>query len=235
MFQKLLGKREILAKARDEMRRQIEKSGAPKDVHGFLLEGWCVLLAEIYLAKGNEHGDWKAGWETAQALLWSLAPKHGREETTALLRMLPTLLARLHAGCAALGMPLEERDALFERLAMLHAALAREGLQARKDEEGPVTRLRVEEVTPALESDLHDLAAPALPAADDDARLPSLKLGDKVAFVQGGVERVLSVAWISPMGGMYLFANAQGFDAITLTQARLEAKIQAGEARLNAD
>lgn len=232
MFLKSKSKREVLERVRKEMRGQIDKAGAPLEVHAFLLESWSRLLAEIYLAKGNEHTDWRTGWETAQALLWSLAPKRGREETTALLRMLPTLLGRLHAGCAALAMPLEERDALFERLAMLHAALAREGLQARPEEEGPVTRLRVEEMTPALESDLHDLNPPELTAAKRPPTLPELRPGDRVGFAQEDGEHVRELAWISPMGGMYLFTNAQGFDALTLTQARLEAKFAAGEAWL---
>jgi hypothetical protein len=31
------------------------------------------------------------------------------------------------------------------------------------------------------------------------------------------------------MGGMYMFANDQGLDAITLTQARLAARFREGE------
>ncbi len=228
---------EVLNKIQDEMARQIRKSGAPEEVHAFLMRDWSRLQAGIFQAKGNQHGDWKAGWETANALLWSLAPKRGLEETGALLRMLPTLLSRLHAGCAALGMPLGERDALFERLAMMHAALAREGLQARPEEEGPITRLREEDVTGSDDSDLRDLTAPDLPATDSptaDPRIvpPPLKLGDRVVFRGEGGERLLTLTWVSPMGGMYLFANEQGLDAMTLTHARLEAKFQAGDASL---
>lgn len=223
---------DVLGKIQDEMAQQLRKSGAPEEVHAFLMQDWSRLLAGIYLAKGNQHGDWKAGWETANALLWSLAPKRGLEEASTLLRMLPTLLSRLHAGCNALGMPLKERDALFERLAMLHAALAREWLQARPDEEGMADRLRMEEVTSSDESDLHDLAAPELPATDRNVGLPELKLGDRLVFKGEGGQRQLILTWISPMGGMYMFANEQGLDAVTLTHARLTAKLQAGEASL---
>jgi hypothetical protein len=232
MISKPPRKSDVLNKIQDEMAQQLRKSGAPEEVHAFLMQDWTRLLTGIYLAKGNQHSDWKAGWETANALLWSLAPKLGKDETTALLRMLPTLLSRLHAGCAALDMPLSSRDALFERLAMLHAALAREGLQAGPDEDGPITRLRVEEVTSVDDSDLHDLAAPDLPSTDQRTRLPVLKLGDRLVFRSGMAERQLILTWLSPMGGMYLFANEQGLDALTLTHARLEAKFQAGEASL---
>jgi hypothetical protein len=230
MFQKTPSKRDVLNKIRAEIQTQITKGGAPEEVHGFLLDTWSRLLVEIFLAKGNQDSDWNTGWETVHALLWSLAPKRGREETTALLRMLPTLLQRLHAGCAALGMALPERDALFERLAMLHAALAREGLQARADDTGPVTQLR--EADASDDSDLHTLSAPELATRDSGRPMPTLRQGDRVIFMGESGERPLLLTWLSPMGGMYLFANDQGYDAISLTHARLEAKFQSGEARL---
>ena len=229
---KSLQKRDALGKIQAEMALQLDRSGAPEEVRAFLMEGWSLLLSGIYQAKGNQDADWKAGWETVNALLWSLAPKHGREETGALLRMLPTLLSRLHAGCAALGMELAERDRLFERLAMLHAAIAREGLRAGLEAEGPITRLRESEAGGAEDSVLRDLAAPDLPARQRRQALPELKLGDPVMFQRGAEERRLILTWISPMGGMYMFANEQGLDAITLTQARLAARFRAGEARL---
>jgi hypothetical protein len=223
---------DVLSRIQQEMTQQLSKSGAPEEVHAFLVQDWSRLLTGIYMAKGNQDSDWKAGWETANALLWSLAPKRGIEETSALLRMLPTLLSRLHAGCAALGMPLSDRDALFERLAMLHAALAREWLQAGPDDEGPTTHLHVDPVTSPDESDLHDLAAPDLPATGRNGGLPELKLGDRVVFKGEGSERRLILTWIGPMGGMYLFANEQGLDAITLTRARLEVRFRNREAWL---
>lgn len=230
MANKPLNTSAVLAKIQDEMTLQLAKSGAPEEVHLFLMRDWVRLLTGIYMAKGNLNSDWKAGWETANALLWSLAPKRGLEETGALLRMLPTLLSRLHAGCNALGLARGERDELFERLAMLHAAIAREGLQAGTDEKGVIAP--VCEETDAAASDLRDLAAADLPTANARTSLPKLKLGDRVVFRGEGTERQLLLTWISPMGGMYLFANEQGLDAVTLTHARLEAKVLTGEASL---
>lgn len=223
---------DVLGKIQDEMAQQLRKSGAPEEVHAFLMRDWSRLLAGIYLAKGNQHGDWKAGWETVNALLWSLVPKRGVEEASMLLRVLPTLLSRLHAGCSGLGMPLSERDALFERLAMLHAALAREWLQAGLDGDGPITRLRAEDAASPEESDLQGLSVPELPTSDVQVVQPKLQLGDRVVFKGQSVSRELILTWISPMGGMYLFVNEQGLDAVTLTRARLEARFCNGEAWL---
>jgi len=216
---------EVFIKIQDEMAQQIRNDRAPEEVHAFLLRDWSRLLTGIYLVKGNQHSDWKAGWEAVSALLWSLAPKRGREETLTLLSMLPTLLARLHAGCAALGMEVGARDALFERMAMLHAALAREGLQAGQN-------LEKKEVLSADPSVPRNLAAPELANTDQGARMPVLKLDDRVVFRSAAAERQLVLTWISPMGGMVLFTNEQGLDAVTLTRARLEAKFQSGEASL---
>lgn len=218
----------VLAKVQEEMALQLTRSGAPEEVHLFLMRDWVRLLTGIYLAHGNQNSDWKAGWETAHALLWSLAPKRGLEESGALLRMLPTLLSRLHAGCNALGMPLGERDALFERMAMLHAAVAREGLQTGANVAGAVP----DEKEASSESDLRNLNAPDLPTAGTHITLPRMKLGDRVAFGYGDTKRLRLLTWISPMGGMYLFADEQGLDAVTLTHAHLAAKFQAGEASL---
>ncbi len=217
--------RDVLGKIQDEMNLQLTSSGAPEEIREFLSQEWTRLLASIYLAKGNQHGDWKAGWETVNALLWSLAPKHGREETGMLLRILPTLLGRLHEGCAALGFELAKRDALFERLAMLHAAIARDGLQYERVDDGPITHLREDESRPGMPG-LNDLIAPNLPAMDHSVAVPTLKLGDQVMFKSEGGDRLLTLTWISPMGGMYMFANELGLEAITLTHSRLEARLR---------
>lgn len=223
--------RDVLGKIQVEMDLQLTHSGAPEEIREFLTQEWTRLLASIYLAKGNQHADWKAGWETVNALLWSLAPKHGRDETGMLLRILPTLLARLHEGCAALGIELARRDALFERLAMLHAAIARDGLQYERVDDGPITHLREDECRTDPPG-LNGLIAPDLPAADRADTLPALKLGDQVMFKSETGERLLTLTWISPMGGMYMFANELGLEAITLTHSRLEARLREHAARL---
>jgi len=217
--------RDVLKKIQGEMALQIGKCGAPEEVHAFLMQVWARLLTGIFLARGNRHSDWQAGWETANALLWSLAPKRGKEETSTLLRSLPTLLSRLQDGCNAMRMATGERDALFERLALLHAAVAREGLQT-----GAVKNLPMDTEAGRDAMDLRELTAPDLPAADPQLPLPELKLGDRVVFRIDGVERRLMLTWLSPMRGMYLFSNEQGLDAVSLTRARLEAKFRNREA-----
>jgi len=193
------------------------------------------------MVKGNQDPDWQAGWDTMNALLWSLAPKHGRAETTLFLRSLPQLLARLQEGCAALGVSAVERDTFFERLAMLHAAVAREGLQAGSgnDTEGAGAQLGDAEGMEAA-FNLSDLPSPKCDgrgAASQDSIpsseiVPNLKVGSRIRLRVGREDKLLMLNWLSPMGGMYLFTNEDGLDAMTLTKARLLSKFRQGEAQV---
>lgn len=225
-----------------EMDGYLKEHDAPEEVHGFLRLNWVRLLTNIYVAKGNQHADWLAGWDTVNALLWSLAPKTSRRETEKMLHMLPTLLARLHEGCAALSMSVAERDALFERLAMMHAAVARAGLRCRSQPEKAVTHL-AQVPDPDERADLAVLNPPRNmpiefdppPEAGTPLPLPELKIGDRVRFRQSAQSRILYLNWISPAGGMYMFGNEQGLDAITLTRSRLAERFTLGEAALVCD
>ena len=221
----------VLAKIRAELGQHLREHGAPEDVSGFLTAHWARLMAAIYVAKGNRHADWLAGWDTVNALLWTLSPRSGRQETETMLRVLPTLLARLHEGCVALGLPAPERDALFEQLAQMHAAIAREGLKypAAENKAGLATGLDSDPV-----ADLANLKPPKLEAGSGDAtpELPPLKTGSRIMLTLHGEERPMVLNWISPVGGMYMFTNEHGLDALTFTRARLVERFRGGQARL---
>lgn len=231
--------REVLDRIRQAMESHLLENWAPEDVHHFLVHHWARLMTSIFMAKGNQDPDWISGWDTVNALIWSLSPKFGRQETEKMLRMLPAILARLHEGCAALVMPAPEQDAFFQRLAMMHAAVARDGLKYREGNEPYQTGLAdmVDGTTPIR------MAGPKLPSVPEHAlpitqarnsndSMPVLKVGDHVHFFLAKEDRVLKLNWVSPVGGMYMFANDQGLDALTLTRARLAERFHAGTARL---
>ncbi len=242
LFNTQTNEQTVLLRIQTEMDRHLLEHDAPEEIVGFLHQNWARLLTGIFISKGNRSADWQAGWDTVNALLWSLAPKLSRSETETMLRMLPTLLARLHEGCAALSIPMAERDALFERLAMMHAAVARAGLRCRSEAEAAITHLAAIS-EPDEEVNLATLTPPknasiefeAPPSANSPLPMPSLKIGDRVRFRQQDQTRTLHVKWISPAGGMYLFGNEQGLDAMTLTRTRLSDRFSQGQAALVCD
>lgn len=237
-----LNEKTVLQKIQTEMDRHLLEHDAPEEIVGFLHQYWARLLTGIFVAKGNRSADWLAGWDTVNALLWSLAPKTSRNDTEKMLHMLPTLLARMHEGCAALSIPLPVRDDLFERLAMMHAAVARAGLRCKSEPEAAITHLAsMSESDEAV--DLAVLNPPkndpiefdSPPEANMPLPMPELKIGDRVRFRLHDHARTLYLNWISPAGGMYLFGNEQGLDAMTLTRARLADRFAQGQAALVCD
>ena len=232
----------VLQRIQTEMERHLLEHDAPDEICGFLSQHWARLLTGIFMAKGNQHADWLAGWDTVNALLWSLAPKNSRGETEKMLHMLPTLLGRMREGCVALEISAPECDAMFERLAMMHAAVARAGLRCRSAPEFQLTHLAdvVEHEVPvdlALlnppKADVFEFDPP--PVSGQPLPMPDLKIGDQVHFRMQGHARNLYLNWISPAGGMYLFGNNQGLDAMTFTRARLAERFAQGQAALVCD
>jgi hypothetical protein len=161
-----------------------------------------------------------------------------------MLHMLPTLLERLHEGCAVLATPMPEQDALFERLAMMHAAVARAGLRCRDRAEAGITSLASRSESDAAA----DFAMLNPPKPDTDrirctscsrehrCRCRRTEAWATVMHFRGqGQARTLSLNWISPAGGMYLFGNDQGLEAMTLTRARLAQRFEQGLAALDRD
>ena len=228
----------VYARVRAEMDRLIANKGVPRDIEDFLINQWSRLMTGIYMAHGDHDADWRAGWETADALVQSLRPQQGAAQTEQYLRDLPVLLLRLHEGCVALSLDPQQRDTLFARLAMLHAAVARDGLQPNQS--GVVTHIG--EIEDPLVGWRRRFGFSKRHPAEGQAHtnqptksgsgLTELAIGDQVGFIQNGVETVLILTGRSPMGGMYLFTNKAGLGAKTYTHARLADKFRRGEARL---
>lgn len=231
--------RDVLDRIRKATEKYLHEHAAPEDVHYFLIHHWARLMTSIFMAKGNQDADWNSGWDTVNALLWSLSPKYGRMETEKMLRMLPSILARLQEGCVALAIPSLERDMFFERLAMMHAAVARAGLKYRVDQgvggmmdsANAGTQADIAKLAPLAPSD-NAITEPLETGQASYPDLPNLKLGDRVRFTLAKEDRVLKLNWVSPVGGMFMFANEQGLDAVTLTRARLAERFHAGTAHL---
>lgn len=223
--------KQILARIREEIRSRLSALAMPRQVEDFLLEKWSLLLRDIYMSRGGEHLDWQAGWDTVDALLWSLTTKESRQETERMLRILPILLGRLQEGCAALGMAEEESGPFLNQLADWHAAVARTGLQPSRGQ----SLSSVEPIdVPAVELAGREAAGTVAPGMDAVAPslLDRLQPGAWVTFRCAGGVKDLCLQWISATGNMYLFADSQGLDALSLTRQRLQERLDRGELSL---
>lgn len=215
----------VRERVRQEMRARLEQSPPPEAVERFLLDHWVLLLCEIQQSVGEEHADWQAGWDTVDALVWSLAPKRNRLDTERLLNILPILLGRLQEGCQAMGMSSTDTEAFFSLLAKLHAGLARAGLRTGAEGgaagSGPDATGEYD-VPPALQSDA-------------ERQLERLRVDDWVVFHTPDGERRLRLQWISASRGMFLFADSQGLDTLSLTRARLLERFEGDEVALDGE
>lgn len=230
---------QILERIRDEIRVRFATTQAPEAVEAFLLQRWSTLLREIYLSRGGDHPDWQAGWDTVDALLWSLAPKKNRQETERLLRLLPILLGRMREGCEALGLPAQETESLVGLLASLHAGLARAGLETAPDSQSRQTATQAAGLDLGASAggstvDMAVSATVAQPPDDGQAAarggsVEALQLGDWVTFHSDEGDKRLRLQWVSVSGGMFLFADNQGLDALSLTRPRLQQRLARGE------
>ncbi len=227
----------VLTRIQDELQVLIERAQAPEDVREFLLDRWARLLAGISLGKGEQNSDWLAGWETVHALLWSLAPKQGAEDAGRLLQLLPLLVERLHDGCQALHVDKDECDAFFSHLAMLHAATLRAGTQP---ESLSIEAAHAHDFSETVAIARRDADANAQAEPDTrlagvdvnaDALLDAMRPGSAIDFADGEGQRRLSLQWVSPMHGMFLFSDAEGFAALSLTRGKLREKLLGGSAR----
>ena len=59
-----------------------------------------------------------------------------------------------------------------------------------------------------------------------------MKRGTLVEFQIDGAARVMKLAWISPLQGMYLFTNRDGQNAMSIDKKELQDKLKSGQARL---
>jgi hypothetical protein len=220
------------ARVRQQLLALIERSHAPDEVRGFLLDRWAELLTDISATRGESHPDWAAGWDTVHGLLWSLEPKYGLDDARRLLGVLPLLVERLHDGCQALRLENQICDKFFAELAMLHAAIVRSGLHAN-DADGPIAptlaNVEADGFGPFVTAPASRVTTSPSTRIDPTKRL---EVGARLAFLDGAAEKYLGLQWISPMRGMFLFTDERGYEALSLTRAKLVEKLERGEARL---
>jgi len=251
-----LERRDRIERARsivsDQIDRRIKNRDVPPLVSDFLSKLWRLYLLRVFVDKGKESASWRGALQTMDDLVWSVLPKHDREERRRLLNTLPDVLHRLRCGLDGLVITKADRDEFFRALVRLHMAAMRADLP--EDDADPPADTGAGLVLSAPpegteESPSQDAAeSAAIPDNPKPTPAPSpspdpadkyvlaareLNLGAWVEFTsERGSRRTLRLTWVSGLKTIYLFAGRQGDDPLSLPTARLAQRLREGSARI---
>lgn len=115
--------------AQDETERRIASSELPLPVAAIMKGPWARTLERIYLREGGRHAGFVQALDTADDLIWSVAPKTNADERKRLVGMLPNLLRSLQQGMEIAAVEAEDRGRFFAALVDCHAAAVKAGLR----------------------------------------------------------------------------------------------------------
>jgi len=231
----------------------------PLLVAEFLDRHWRLVLADAYRRGGEQGEAWRQSVDTMEDLVWSVGPKRRAGDRERLLSTLPGLLKRLRADLEELELG-DVWDPFFAQLVRLHvAALRNETAPPQAPNPVPEQRPSQPPNPSASLSSFRTLAqvdagtgipfrprqlpageptpAPAPAPPDEDDRhlqlVRSLTVGAWVELESDrGTRKTLRLSWVSELGGVYLFTNRQGENALTLAATSLAERLRKGTARV---
>jgi hypothetical protein len=230
---------EALAVAYEDARAVIQRrvgADVPPFVRGFLDRWWTLVLARVRIEQPAEAGAqaWDAALRIVDLLVWSVAPKH-IDQIARLARLLPALIRGLNQGLLRVEMSVAERDAFFDELLLAHTReidVAKRRAQALVAPPGgvPVVAPPARDGDVAAEPPAPGAAgADAAAAAVADALLCGLRRGQRVALSGDDGQRLLKLAWISPMRKLFILSRHPD-ETVTFGAAELAFLLQRGHA-----
>lgn len=113
----------------DEIERRTVDADLPPAVTSMLRGPWARVLERVYLRDSGRNARFQHVVETADHLIWSVAPKKDADERKRLVNMLPTLLRNLQEGMDIATVETEDRQRFFASLVDCHAAAVKAGLR----------------------------------------------------------------------------------------------------------
>ncbi|HHH44979.1 MAG TPA: DUF1631 domain-containing protein [Gammaproteobacteria bacterium] len=203
-------------------------------IRDFVTTHWKNLLFITCARQGKDSTAWKNAVATMDDLIWSVKPKHTREDRQKLVSMQPGLLTRLREGMERLSIPATERDDFIAMLIRAHGRTAINTPDADVAATPPTqddhTDSTVNEAgdagAPHSEDDTADeqkakppakkIVAQPAPEINDDftARARQLTTGTWVEFSgSDGQRQRAKLSWISPITNTYLFTDRKGLKA----------------------
>ncbi|MCB1988671.1 MAG: DUF1631 family protein, partial [Burkholderiaceae bacterium] len=190
--------------------------------------------------------------EAVDALIWSAQPQLTCINLGRLARLVPKLLARLHAGLDAIGYPQADTRAFFDLLMQLHQQAFVPGRAAQAAT--TTTSAPARKNAPTLETDEPWLAPseaaesgfmeepmdlPPTGAANDAAHHPDtgtalpqeITIGTWVNLLVGDKWERTQLSWIGSHGNLFLFTNTYGHTQ-SMTRRVLDKRVARGALRV---
>jgi hypothetical protein len=115
--------------AQAECEQRASQVDLPAPVAAILKGPWSRVLERVYLRDGGRNARFLEALETAEQLVWSVAPKADASQRRDLVAALPLLLRRLQEGLDIASVEKQDRDRFFAALVDCHAAAVKAGLR----------------------------------------------------------------------------------------------------------
>jgi len=230
---------EALAIAHEDARAAIRRrvgADVPPFVRDFLDRWWTLVLARVRIEQPGEAGAnaWDAALRIAELLVWSVAPKH-IDQIARLARLLPALIRGLNQGLLRVEVSVAERDAFFDELLLTHTReidVAKRRAQLLVAPPGglPIAARPMQDGTADGVPSAPGVSVVEPPAATAaDALLCGLRRGQRVALARDDGQRLLKLAWISPMRTLFILSRHPD-ETVTFGAAELAFLLQQGRA-----
>ena len=211
-------------------------SETPVFLRDFLNQWWSRVLSMAHLDGGGDPAAFDEAMTTAEALIWSVAPKLP-DEVGKLAAMLPKLIGAVMRGVRQLSVPEEVRERFFNELLQAHTrsiaaakqaaatAAARRPTNVAMRSDGRIQFKRVN--PPVAEQSVVERQAQC-----QSVRLETLKRGAAIELLAAdGQWRSFKLSWVSPQQRLYVLSRFPD-EARSLDRTQLAELFDCNEARL---
>ena len=216
----------------------------PEVVVRLLQEAWSKVLLLTCLKHGEQSGEWKAGLQAMDDLIWSVEPHDEPDARQRLLELVPGLLKSLRDGLSSAAFDPFATSEFFSQLEALHvqafnhvARPAGEADEIAADEpgDGPTMMAVVEEIVLVAPGE-QVISEPSLHLPENDEGLmqvDKLRLGSWVEIQEDEDHKLrCKLAAIVEPSGRYVFVNRTGMKVLEKTRMGLAVEFRRGTIRV---
>ncbi|MFY1666620.1 DUF1631 domain-containing protein [Pseudomonas sp. Pseu.R1] len=215
----------------------------PEVVVRLLQEAWSKVLLLTCLKHGEQSGEWAAGLQAMDDLIWSVEPHDEPEARQRLLELVPGLLKSLRDGLSSAAFDPFATSEFFSQLEALHVQAFNHAARTPEEQapiaeepiDGPTMTVVVEEIVLVAPGE-QVFSEPALHLPENDEGLlqvDKLRLGSWVEIQEDEDHKLrCKLAAIVEPSGRYVFVNRTGMKVLEKTRMGLAVEFRRGTIRV---